>query len=173
MRPTLTVALLALLAGPAWADGDDHDHEHGEEAAALDDDEDEVHLSEIGGVRILHAWTRAGDGRAEVFMEIENAGAEEATLAAFGVEGAEALLVGTPLSGAGAPEPMGVFPLPPGVDLDLEPGGMHVEVTGMDTRAAGDIFGMHVTVEPFGEAHIDVEVLDADADRHPHAGHGH
>lgn len=138
---------------------------------------EEDHLSEIGGVRVLHAWTNAGDGdAARVYMEIENEGDGPAELVAASAEGAEtATFVASPIRAeGGVPETLDGILLPAGVAVALEPRGLYLLLQGVDApREEGGEMEMTLTFEPQGEVEVHVLVEAADATQHSHAGHSH
>jgi len=143
-------------------------------AAAQDDHSD--HLSEAGGLRLLHAWTRAtDDDTAYVFVEIANTGDAAQTLSGGSADIAETTtLVGFLMQdGVGGYQALPGLPVAPGTDLDLTPEGLALQLDGLDTDLAeGDSFPIEVH---FGETHIDVTVAveAANASQHSHAGHMH
>ena len=141
---------------------------------AQDDDE---HLAEAEGLRVLHAWTNAGSGdTAEVYMEIENTGAAPANLVTASAEGAEmATFVASPIAaGGGVPETLDGILLPPGVETVLEPRGLYLLLHGLEQpREEGDEIEVTLSFEPQGEVEVHVQVEAADATEHPHAGHSH
>lgn len=177
----LPFAALPLLAqaqvGEAPLDDADHaaeDHAKGEAHA---EDEDEDHLAEVEGLRILHAWTHAGsDPTAEIYMEFEHTGEEPVTLESVGAEIAEiGTIVASPISAlGGVPETLDGLLLQPGIETALEPGGLYVLLSGVETpREEGDEFEVTLTFERIGEIEVHVEVEAADATQHGHAGHTH
>lgn len=139
--------------------------------------DDEAHLAEVEGVRVLHAWTNAGDGdTAQVYMEIENTGDEASNLASASAEGAEMVtFVASPVRAeGGVPETLDGILLPPGVETVLEPRGLYVLLHDVAApRAEGDELEMTLTFEPQGEVEVHVQVEAADATEHSHAGHSH
>ena len=139
--------------------------------------EDDEHLAEAEGLRVLHAWTNAGSGvTAEVYMEIENTGDEPSNLVSASAEGAEmATFVASPVNATGVvPETLDGILLPPGVETTLEPNGLYVLLHGVAApREEGDALGVTLTFEPQGEIEVHVQVEAADATEHSHAGHSH
>ena len=156
------LALIAALAAPL-------------PAFAQEDDQSD-HLAEAGGLRLLHAWTRAtDDDTAHVFVEIANTGDAARTLSGGSAAIAETTtLVGFLMEdGTGTYQPLPGLPVAPGTDLDLTPEGLALQLDGLDAALAeGDSFPMEVH---FGETHIDVTVAveAAGASQHSHAGHMH
>ncbi|MEW5423224.1 copper chaperone PCu(A)C [Amorphus sp. 3PC139-8] len=158
------VLLVAATSFPAFAGDDDHDHD------------DDHHVSELGGVRAVHAWTRATSGEtALVFVEIEN-GSDKPVA----IEGGEADfagsvdLVGFQLQGG---EPGYVVlpevPIQPGKELKLEPEGLALRLNGL-TRPLHQGNEVEIEIE-FDSGHMDVhvEVGAENAKAHSHAGHQH
>lgn len=162
------IALItALLAAPAFA-GDDHDHDHG------DDHSD--HVSEIGEVRVIHAWARATDhDHTGVFFEIENNGAADITLASASAEIAEhAHIMGAAVKAGSEPTELGSFPIAAGTHFELSPASVFVELDGLSGHLhEGDEFEMTVELAPLGTVVLNVEVEAENADTHSHAGHNH
>ena len=146
-------------------------------ALARDDHGEAKHLAEAEGLRVLHAWTNAGAGdTAEVYMEIENAGDAPFTLASAHAEGVEmATIVAPPVNATGVvPETLDGLLLRPGVEMALEPNGLHVLLTGVEApRKEGDEIDLTLVFEPQGEVEVHVQVEAEDATQHSHAGHSH
>lgn len=158
MRKLLLAAIL-IVPTLAWAQ-DDHDD----------------HLTELDGLRAVHAWTRAtSGGEALVFAELENLSTDEVL-----VEGAEtaiaagAELVGFELvDGEPAYTPLPPVPMAPGRELHLEPDGLAIRLTGLlRDLAEGDEFEMHLETS-VGELELHVAVENENATQHSHAGHSH
>lgn len=183
MRLIAPALALLLMTGPLAAqeaDPEDHtaeempedDHAEREDHA----DEDADHLAELEGLRLLHAWTNATDGdTTQVYVTIENMGDAEVYLtgAATGIAEA-ARLVAQPMEADGDPEQIGTLPLPAGSEMDLEPGGVFIELTGLtETLVEGGEFEVIVTLDPLGEVEVHVSVEAEDARQHSHAGHAH
>ena len=162
MRPHIP-ALILLAASAAWAAD-----EHG-------DDED--HLAEAEGVRVLHAWIEETRGpEARVYLEIENTGSEELILKGgdTGIAGAVTLVGLDFNSGGSTPVPLGELPIPAGNELELTPDGVFLLITDLaKPLAEGEEFEMHIELEPVGEIEIHVDVEAEGTLQHPHAGHNH
>lgn len=156
MRLPLAFAA-ALIALPALAeDGDDH------------------HLAEADGLRIQHAWAVPAAGAFQIYMEIANTGDHTVTLTGGETHaGAALVLMATELSAEGGAVPLGEFPIKPGTEIDLEPGGLYLAIDPAPDLAAGDRFEAHVELDPAGEVEIEIDVLAAGTRQHPHAGHQH
>lgn len=179
LLPAFALAL-ALAAAPAAAHEDhDHDEDHAEHAEHAHDEhgDDDDHVSELQGVRIVHAWTNATDGdSARVFMEIENGSGMDVTLTGGSAAIGEAvMLMGAPIR-AGEDEPIAIdpFPIAAGSDMALEPATLFLMIDGLtDHLHEGESFEMSVTLDPIGEIEVDVAVEAEGAKEHSHAGHSH
>ncbi|MFV0358573.1 copper chaperone PCu(A)C [Tropicimonas sp.] len=143
---------------------------------ALADDDHADHLSELGGIRAIHAWTRAtSQDDALVFVEIENTGDETVTLQGGQAEiatGGE--LVGFRLkNGNESHVALPGIPVAPKTTLILAPGAAAIRLSGL-TRPLrqGEAFEAGLDFD-IGTLAVHVETEAADADRHSHAGHGH
>ena len=139
--------------------------------------QEEDHLAEADGVRVLHAWTNAGsEPNAQVYMEIENTGDAPSNLAAVEAVGADmSTIVASPINATGVvPETLDGLLLPPGVEMALEPGGLYILLHGVATpREEGEEMDITLVFEPQGEVEVHVQVEAADATQHSHAGHSH
>ncbi len=164
----LALILSLALGATALQAGDDHGHD--------DHDEDAAHLFEIGGLEVLHPWTRATEeDEALVFMELINEGA-----AAVAVEGAEAgfaeaaELVGFRMQdGEGGYEALPPVPVQPGREMELAPDAMAIRLTGLSRHfEEGDHVELTL-ITSAGALEIEVAVEAADATQHSHAGHAH
>ncbi|QPH54701.1 copper chaperone PCu(A)C [Pontivivens ytuae] len=197
--------ILALMAAPALAEGEhghDHDHEehaegehhdahddHGHEDHAGHDDhghgdhaheehagDDDGHLSEVEGVRILHAWTPATRrGPAPIYFEFENERDAPVMVTGGATDHGEAAAVmGVSLTAGGAPVTLGEMEILAGDDVDFDAQGVFLMLVEIDEPLEeGQSFPLDITVEPVGTIEVQVDVLAADATRHPHAGHVH
>jgi copper(I)-binding protein len=163
MLRSLALASLcvAALAASAFA-ADEHEHDH--------------HVSDLGGVRAIHAWTRATNAdTALVFVEIENGSAGTVLLeGAESAAAATAELVGFQMKDG---EPGYVvlpkMPIAAGRELVLEPEGLALRLTGLQAPL---VRGDEVEVElefDIGHMDVDVAVEAENATRHSHAGHAH
>ena len=137
----------------------------------------EAHVAQAHGLRVTHAWTNAGGGEtAKIYMEIENTGEEAATLVSARAEGIEmATVVASPVNPLDeVPETLDGIALLPGVEMALEPGGLHVLLAGVEgSREEGDEIDLALVFEPQGEVEVHVQVEAEDATEHSHAGHSH
>ncbi|QQA42513.1 copper chaperone PCu(A)C [Pelagovum pacificum] len=188
MRHLLAVALL-LSPVVAFAQDDQHeeehhDHEH-EEAHAADDahdhqedhaHDDDGHVSELGDLRVLHAWSRATSGPdALVFMSIDNDGEQIAVLSGAEAEMADsASLVGAPINAGGDPLPLEMLEVAGGTMFDMRPDTVYILLEGIDGPfAEGDAFEVELEFEELGHLHVNVDVEAENAQQHSHAGHMH
>mgnify|MGYP001224927719 CR=1 FL=1 len=138
--------------------------------------DDDHHVSELGGIRAVHAWTRSTDGdTALIFADIENRSAQ--TVVLTGGESAlaeDVRLVGFQMTD-GEPHYVALpeMPIGAGKEILLEPEGLALQLTGVKQALRE---GTEIEVElEFDTGHMDVhvEVGRADATRHSHAGHAH
>ncbi|SHL57367.1 copper chaperone PCu(A)C [Roseibium suaedae] len=161
----VSCSLLAALSVPAFSE-DAAGHHHGEAE----------HVSELGGVRIVHAWTRATeDEEALVFFELENGSDKTVTLIGGESEAASAVaLVGIDFKGGEAKlVPLPQVPVKPGSELHLDPESLALQLTGLTAPLKqGDVVEVEVQLD-LGHLDVDVEVEAADAKGHSHAGHSH
>ncbi len=171
----LTAPAFAQEAGPGDHAGEEmHEDDHAEGPDHAEGDAD--HLAELEGLRLLHAWTNATTGdRAEVYLTIENTGDAEVYLTGASTGIAEtARLVAQPMKATGEPEQIGTLPVPAGSEMDLEPGGVFIVLTGLtETLVEGGEFEVMLTLDPLGEVQVHVQVESEDARHHSHAGHAH
>lgn len=154
-------ALLAVLASVAVAAAEDHDDHH---------------VSELNGVRAVHAWTRAtGGDTALVFVDIEN-GSDAIVLIEGGhsEDAATVELVGFRLKdGEPVYEPVGSVPVGPGNEMQLAPERLALRLSGLrQPLAEGGEFELEIVLD-IGEIDVHVAVEAADATQHSHAGHSH
>lgn len=175
--PLVLALCLCAMPGGGWAQDDHAEGDHAGEDHAGAGAEDDAHVSKIGDVRLLHAWTRATeDATADVFVEIENQGSEAVRLTGGSADLAERITLVATSTRAGdlTSETIEAIPIRPDVTLTLEPGGLYLNLTGLDRDLTeGDSFPMTLVLEPAGEVEINVDVEAADATRHSHAGHAH
>lgn len=144
--------------------------------AAEEHDDHDGHVASLNGVRVVHAWTRAGAGpEALIFADIENN--SDAVVVLKGGESDRATsveLVGFELKDG---EPSYVvlpsMPIQPGGELVLAPNGLALR---LDRLSAERVEGGELEVAfEFAFGHIDahVEIGAAHASGHSHAGHNH
>lgn len=157
MRLVLPLAL-ALLATPIAAQDSDHDH-----------------LDEADGLRVLHAWTNAGESdEMRVYMEIEND--RDTPVVLMGAEteaGAPGQLIGAAMKADGEPTPLPEMEIGAGRDLVLSPDTVYLQIDGADPRSEGGEVALHLLFRDHPEVEIHAEILSSDARTHPHAGHAH
>jgi len=157
MRACL-LSLLLIVAAPAFAETHDD------------------HVAEAEGLRVVHVWTPAtGKGSDALFyMEIENSSAAEAMLTGGEAGGQELELVGFSYGAAGeAWTVLPGLPVPAGAELDLEPKVLALRwssvpmdlVPGAELEIEVEVGGQHL--------HAHVEIGEAGATGHSHAGHNH
>ena len=134
------------------------------------------HVSELDGVRIIHAWTRATTGaEALVFFEIENRSGKPVSLTGGESDlGSSVTLVGVQFKdGVAEPVELPSVPVKDGGDLHLEPEGLALRIGGLtQPLAEGDVIEVEVEFD-IGHVDVDVEVEAEDATGHSHAGHSH
>ena len=174
-----SAAVLSLfLAAPTWAEGDhDHEdeaHESHDHAEDAHDGEDEEHLSEVAGLRLLHGWVAATDRPpARIFFEIDNERETAVTLVGASSDLGDLQLMGAPILAGGDPQPLDPLPIPAGSEFELTPDAVYLELDGFEAPLVeGDHVDLVVLFEG-EEIELHVEVLDAGATSHPHAGHNH
>src|SRR6056297_1337964 len=112
-------SLAMILALPAAAHEEDETHDHDDGHAEV---ETEGHLTEMDGLRAVHAWTPEPEGdEILVYVELENASDGEIVLQGGEAGIAERVeLVGfTLVDGEPTFEPLPSVPLQPGRDLVL------------------------------------------------------
>nr|WP_319390000.1 copper chaperone PCu(A)C [uncultured Cohaesibacter sp.] len=163
MQRILVVAFALLISFAAVAQ-EQHGHEH--------DD----HVSELAGFRAVHAWTRAtGSDTALIFMELENGNAAPVTISGGeSAMAASARLVGFALkNGQEVWQDIPAVPIKPGHALHLEPHGLALMLSGLSAPLKeGDelMARLHTSL---GNLDLHVEIEDAKATHHSHAGHNH
>jgi copper(I)-binding protein len=160
--PSLAPTLALILALPLAATAGEDDHSD--------------HLSELDGLRILHAWTNASEeDHAMVYLEIENTTETELTLLGGEADIAkEVHLMAVDISDPSKVLEVEDMPIPAKSAFNLEPGGVFLELHEVSQpRVKGEDFEMHLLIEPLGEVEIHVEIEAADATTHSHAGHNH
>ena len=138
--------------------------------------EEPAHKFELAGLEVLHPWTPATeDDTALVYMELHNEGADEILLTgAESPQAASAALVGIVLKdGAPAPEVLPEVAIAPDTHLDLEPNVLAFQLSGLTgPLAEGSHFDLTLQTS-VGPLEIEVEVEEAGASQHGHAGHNH
>ncbi|WP_319529979.1 copper chaperone PCu(A)C [uncultured Cohaesibacter sp.] len=160
-------------ANPVLAAEEYHEHAH-EEAGHEDHDH---HVSELKGLRSVHAWTRAAHKGEDalVFVELQNHSGEDAAFKGGEFDHAVSVeLVGFVLKdGKDTYVPVPGMPLKAGQELHLEPKGLALRLNGIEEDFhKGESFEMHFVFER-GEMEVDVLIEAEDAKQHSHAGHMH
>ncbi|SDZ93374.1 copper chaperone PCu(A)C [Rubrimonas cliftonensis] len=162
---------------------DDHaehgDHEHaehgGDDHAEHGASDDHVAVAPFG-LRALHPWTNAGDGReALVYVELQNHAADGLTLTGARSPAADhAELVGFQLrDGAPAHVAVGAMTLDAGGDATLAPFGLAIRLEGLsEPRHEGETLPVTLLTDR-GALEMLVSVERAGATQHSHAGHMH
>ncbi|KAA9005280.1 copper chaperone PCu(A)C [Histidinibacterium aquaticum] len=137
--------------------------------------EDEDHVAERDGLRILHAWTTATErGPAQVYMLIENETGETVVLTGARVGEAEAALMAGQLSGGGDAEILPMMEVAADSDFDLAPGEVYLELDELPAPLAeGDHLEMELRFDGIEPLDVEVEVFEDGTLEHPHAGHAH
>ena len=156
---------------------DDHGHDDHKKEKGHDDhghDDDEKHLSESDHVRVLHAWTRAGEaGVIQIFMEIENISDETLAVKSAKAGSEDFALAGLQMKdGEPVYTPLGEVPVKPGRELVLAPNGLVFQGNWPEELHEGDELDITVMIgDEILEVHVEVEAEDAT--QHSHAGHNH
>ena len=167
MIRTVRAAVLAglLAAVPAVAE-EAHGHADG----------DSHHEAAAGGLRAVHAWTRAtSDTTALIFVDIENGSDKTVSIVGAEADWAETVeLVGFQLKD-GEPTWVALPPVPvkAGTEMVLSPDGLALRAIGVkQPLGAGE--ERNIEIE-FDAGHLDMvlQVEAADARAHSHAGHQH
>lgn len=138
--------------------------------------QDNHHLSQIDGLRVLHAWTPATTGpEALIYMEIENASPAPQTLTGGdGPDGLFAEIVGfTYVDGVEGWQKLAGISIASGEDLTLAPRTLALRLANLDS-ALNEGDEIPLTVH-FGDLQLDVHVAveSKTASQHSHAGHHH
>lgn len=187
-RPMIKPIILAMLfalstpvllaAGPAMkAAAQEAGHDHAHEEHHHEEDAHAEHVSELNGMRSVHAWTRAshkGDD-ALVFVSLENE--SNKTILFKGGEFAHAKsveLVGfTMQDGKDLYVPIAEMPIEAGQTMVLAPKSLALRLNRIDEDLhEGEMVEMHLLFD-VGEMHVSVNVEAENAMRHSHAGHIH
>ncbi len=182
----LTLAATAMLAAPAFA-ADEKGHAHAEttvahagEDHAQDGDEDRAdaaeHAFEASGLKVVHPWMNATDGReALIFLELENTGEDPLHLEGARMPAAETVtLVGFVLErGAAFYQDLPLMRVQPGRSLKLEPHGLALRATGLSTEFFEGDTTEFVLLTSAGDIALRVTIEAAEAHQHSHEGHAH
>lgn len=155
---SLVFGCVLMLAGPALAETDEH-------------------VTELDGAEIVHPWAQASDGNStRVFLEIHNS--SDQTLEITGGTSpdiAETVTVmAAPIKASGVPQAIGSFPISAQSEFALTPDSVYLLLDGVSRPLVeGDEFEMTLTIAPYGEVEIHVEIEASEAENHSHAGHNH
>ena len=147
------------------SDHDDHDHD------------ESGHVSELHGMRSVHAWVRAshkGDD-ALVFLSLENESDKAILFEGGECEHARSVeLVGFTLQdGKDVYVPLAHMPIEAGQKVVLAPKSLALRLNKIDDDFhKGDEVEMHLIFD-VGEMHVHVNVEAENAMNHSHAGHIH
>ena len=114
---------------------------------------------------LSHAWTYENAAMADsgaVYLTIENTGDEPDRLIGAAVDFAHGALFQAPVLGADGvlrTATIAAIEIAPGQKLTLQPGGIHIVLTGLQRQhAPGSHFDLDLTFEKAGTIEIDVEV---------------
>lgn len=143
--------------------------------SALAEEPDE-HVAQAGGIRVVHAWSRATDaGEGAVFMDIESLGAgDRLTGASTELAGAVAIHGAVLADGVPSSEPLGEVEIPAGGEFVLEPEAVFLKLTELKRPLEqGEAFPLELRFAQAGALTVEVQVEAADATAHSHAGHAH
>lgn len=137
---------------------------------------DEDHVAEKGGMKVVHAWSRATaaeDGA--VFLDVESIGAGDRLTGAASELARRVEIHGAVLeNGEPSSRPVGAIEIPAGGEFVLEPEGVFLKLFGLARPLVqGQGFEVRLTFAEAGDLDVHVEVEAADASQHGHAGHAH
>ena len=173
MKTMLLIGLMKALATTQVAAAE---ADHSQNSKRNHGDEAGTHVSRSEDLRVLHAWTRAGEASStRVFMEIENHGDAVVTLrGGESALGDEIDLVGFALvDGEDQYQTLQGVPIMAGQDLQLAPRGLALSIDGLNrTLEEGDRFPLALITNR-GQIEVVVTVEAQDARQHGHAGHAH
>jgi copper(I)-binding protein len=192
-RPTTFAAFLLLAVAPSALahedhanEGETHTEEHAHDDAHAHDEEhaeddhghgDDAHLAEAGGLRLVHAWSRATDSdETLVFVEIANTGESTRSLIGGGSPHAVAAeVVGFRLvDGTPTYQPLPEVPIAPGAEMTLAPEGLALRLTGLDAALdEGGALPVTFAFDDGLEIQATAQIEASNATRHSHAGHMH
>nr|WP_321457409.1 copper chaperone PCu(A)C [uncultured Cohaesibacter sp.] len=134
------------------------------------------HVSELKGFRVVHAWTRAtSEKTALIFMELENESSETIVISGGDSEIASSgKLVGFTLkNGMDSWQDISTLPIQAHKELHFEPHGAALMLAGLTKPLKeGEMFEIHLDTS-LGELEVHVEIENAQATHHSHAGHNH
>lgn len=152
-----------------------HDHEHGEDHDH--DDDHASHVSELNGMRSVHAWTRATHKGADalVFVTLQNHSDHDVVFKGGEFDHSRSVeLVGFTLKdGQDVYVSLPEMPIKAGQELKLSPKALALRLNGLEEDLhKGESFEMHLVFD-IGEMHISVLTEAENAMQHSHAGHMH
>ena len=158
------------------AAGETHEAGHDTDAEDAHGGEEADHVAEAHGIRLLHAWTQATSGdTALVFVEVENRSGDAVSIIGGEADiAASVALVGFRMQdGEGSYVTLPAVPVKPGGEMVLAPNGLALRLEDLDRPLAeGEEFEMEILFD-VGHVEAHVQVEDADAHQHSHAGHRH
>jgi len=137
-----------------------------------------VEMPQIGKVTIHDPWARASigtTGSSAIYMTLEIEGDEADRLVAAATPVAErAELHGHVMDqGVARMRPVSAVEVAPGAPTVLQPGGLHIMLTGLREKLAeGATLPLTVTFEKAGSAEIDVPILGIAAGMQRVGAHG-
>ncbi|WP_321447498.1 copper chaperone PCu(A)C [uncultured Cohaesibacter sp.] len=175
-----SMMLLPVSINPALAQETGHDHAH--EKSRHDehhhaDGEHSEHVSELHGMRSVHAWTRASSkgNDALVFVTLENESDQAILFKGGEFNHAQSVeLVGfTMQDGKDVYVPLPQMPIEAGQKMVLAPKSLALRLSRIDEDLhKGDVIELHLLFD-VGEMHVSVNVEAENAMHHSHAGHIH
>ena len=125
---------------------------------------------------MTHPWARAAAAGAEtmVFLEIDNDGETDTLEGASSEVAGEIAIVGFSMAeGRQTYVDVGPVEVDAG-EFEFDPFGLGLRLSGLTRQLQqGDTFSMTLDFAATGPVEITVEVEDADATQHSHAGHAH
>ncbi|SFO52825.1 Protein of unknown function [Cohaesibacter marisflavi] len=172
--------MLPVSMNPASAQQAGHDQDHeksGHDEHHHEEGEHSEHVSELHGMRSVHAWTRAsskGDD-ALVFVSLENESDQTILFKGGEFDHAQSVeLVGfTMQDGKDVYVPLPQMPIEAGQTMVLAPKSLALRLGRIDEDLhKGDVIELHLLFD-VGEMHVSVNVEAESAMHHSHAGHIH
>ncbi|WP_319413049.1 copper chaperone PCu(A)C [uncultured Cohaesibacter sp.] len=166
-------------AGQDHDHAQDHDHDYDHEDEDYDHEEHGAsgHVSEMNGIRSIHAWMRAShkgdDGL--VFVSLENASDRQVIFEGGAFDHARSVeLVGfTMQDGKDVYVPLAHMPIAAGQQILLAPKSLALRLNRLDQDFhKGDVMHMHLLFDG-SQLDVSVNVEAENAMHHSHAGHIH
>jgi periplasmic copper chaperone A len=151
----LTTAAIGGLAGLAWAEP----------------------MATIGAIEVHDAWARASlgqTGTSAVYMTLEASGDQGDRLVGAASPLAASAELHTHLveGGVAKMRPVAVIEIAPGAPTVLEPGGLHIMLTGLREKLVeGDALPLSLTFEDAGTIQLEVPIRGLGSGMR-HGGHG-